>query len=331
VNALIITDDQARVNWVNDAFTGFTGYRMEEVMGRELESILLENATDAATVSFIQQKMNDRQPFDCEIINYSKSGKSYWARVQGQPILDENENFQRYFVIESNITRKVIMDNEVVQEGIEKQKAATATIFAAQENKMSAIANELQENLSQTLAVAKIYIEMAKTDEAHSTEFLTNASSYILNVIEELRRISNPLLTPASHAAGLFDSIKNLLDDVNSLNLLKIQFNTIGIKETDMNEQFQLNLLRIVQEQLNNIMQHSRGSQASINMTKQGNEIMLVIMDNGQGCDMQAEIKGTGIFNIKTRAALYDGSVAIVSKPGKGYELKVRIPLSKVK
>ncbi len=331
VNALIITDAQARVTWVNDAFTTVSGYQLEEVIDRELGSILLENATDATTVSFIQQRMKDRQSFDCEIINYSKSGKSYWARVQGQPLLDENENFERYFVIESNITGKVMLENELAQKKNEMQKTATMVMIAAQENKMSAIANELQENLSQALAATKIYIEMAITDEAHSNELLTKASSYVLNVIEGLRKISNPLLTPTSNTLGLFDSIKNLLINVNRLTLLKIQFNTIRIEEQDMDEQFQLNIFRIVQEQLNNVMQHSKASQASITLTRQGNEIIMLIVDNGQGCDLLSDIKGTGIVNIRTRAGLYDGSVEIVSRPGKGYELKVILPLTAMK
>ena len=328
VNALIITDAEAKVTWVNDAFTKVSGYQLEEVIGRELGSILLENSTDAATVAFIQQRMKDRQFFDREILNYSKSGISYWARVQGQPLSDENENFERYFVIESNITEKVTLGIKLAQEKIEKQKISTISMMAAQENKMSRIANELQENLSQALAVTKIYIEMAKTDEAHSEEFLSKASSYILDVIDGLKKISNPLLTPASNATGLFDSIKNLLDDAMGKSNLKIQFNRIRIKEADMDEQFQLNVFRIVQEQVDNIVRHARASQASITMTKQGNEILLLIMDNGQGCDLQSDIKGTGIVNITTRAALYDGTVAVVSKPGKGYEMKIILQLN---
>ena len=330
VNALIITDFEAKVTWVNNAFTAMSGYKLEEVIGRELGSILLENATDPATVEFIQRKMKDRQSFDCELINYSKSGKSYWARVQGQPLLDENENFERYFVIESNITEKVLLGNKLAQEKIEKQKVATLAMIAAQENKMAAIGEELQENLSQALAVSKMYIEMSRTDEAHSNDLLTKASTYILNVIEGLRKVSNPLLTPNSHALGLFDSIKNLLSDVNKISLLKIQFNTIRITEQDMDNQFQLNIFRIIQEQLNNIVQHAEASQGSINMTKKGDEIILLIMDNGQGCDLLTNKERTGIVNIRTRATLYDGKVEIVSKPGKGYELKVILPLNAV-
>ena len=331
VNALIITDAQAIVTWINDAFTTISGYELEEVIGRELGSILLENATNPDDVAFIQQKMRDRQSFDCDLLNYSKSGQSYWARVQGQPLLDENENFERYFVIESNITEKVTQGNKIALEKLEKQKAATMAMIAAQENKMSAIANELQETLSQALAVTKIYIEMAKTDEVQSPELLTKASSYILNVIDGLRKISNPLLASASYSTGLFDSIKNLLDDAKHVSHLKIQFNTIRIKEDDMDEHFQLNIFRIVQEQLDNIIKHAKASQASITMTKQGNDIMLLIIDNGQGCDLAADIKGTGIMNITTRAALYDGTISIVSQPGKGYEIKIILPLPTAK
>lgn len=328
VNAIVITDADAKVSWINDAFTGFTGYKMEEVVGRELHSILLENTTDIETVKFIQQRMRDRQLFDCELINFSKSGTRYWVRVQGQPLIDENENFERYFVIETNITDKVTLGNKLSQEKLEKQKTATVSVIAAHENRMSVIANELQENLSQALAASKIYIEMAKTDEAHSPEFLARASSYILSVIVELRKISTPLLTPASHAEGLFESIKNLLAEVNKESQLKIRFNTVRIKENEMDDDLQLNIFRIVQDQVDNITKHAKATQATIILAKQGNEIQLLIMDNGQGCVPASIVKGTGLLNIKTRAALFDGKTEIVSQPGKGCELRIILPLN---
>jgi signal transduction histidine kinase len=53
----------------------------------------------------------------------------------------------------------------------------------------------------------------------------------------------------------------------------------------------------------------------------------LRISDNGKGYDPPADEQGMGNINIKSRVELYFGSVAIVSKPGEGYELKVILPL----
>jgi two-component system, NarL family, sensor histidine kinase UhpB len=83
-----------------------------------------------------------------------------------------------------------------------------------------------------------------------------------------------------------------------------------------------------VQEQLNNILKHAKATYATINLTRRGNEIILLISDNGNGCNILEEGKGVGIVNIKSRAEFYHGSVTIVSRPGEGYELKVVFPLN---
>jgi signal transduction histidine kinase len=61
----------------------------------------------------------------------------------------------------------------------------------------------------------------------------------------------------------------------------------------------------------------------SIVLTKEGANIILIIKDNGRGCNPAEKKSGVGIRNIKSRAELFDGSVTIVSSPGNGYNLKV--------
>jgi len=109
---------------------------------------------------------------------------------------------------------------------------------------------------------------------------------------------------------------------------IKIKLQETVIEEESLDERLQLTIFRIVQEQLNNILKHAKATQASINLTRQGNEIILLITDNGKGCNTLAPEKGTGIINIRSRAELYHGNVTIVSKPGEGYELKVVLPLT---
>ena len=67
---------------------------------------------------------------------------------------------------------------------------------------------------------------------------------------------------------------------------------------------------------------------AAINLSKEKEELILLISDNGKGCDISKEKNGVGLINIRSRVQLYDETVTIVSKPGEGYQLKVMLPLS---
>ena len=92
-------------------------------------------------------------------------------------------------------------------------------------------------------------------------------------------------------------------------------------------DKFKLNLFRIFQEQLNNILKHSRASKADIIFSATRTELKFGIADNGIGFDTKQTAKGIGLGNILSRAKLYKGSAEFVSKPGKGCKLVLRFPL----
>jgi len=150
-----------------------------------------------------------------------------------------------------------------------------------------------------------------------------------MNVIEEIRRISKTLSTPGM-IMGLFDSINILLDDLITVHAIKIEFKKEGIDEEDLDEKLQLTIFRILQEQLNNILKHANATCATIDLTRNGNEIVLIVSDNGNGCNILENENGVGIINIRSRAELYHGIVTTVSNPGEGYALKVVLRLKDI-
>jgi PAS domain S-box-containing protein len=328
VNAVIITDSEQKITWVNSAFTHITEYQPEEVIGRKPGTFLQGKETDPLTVQYLREKIKAKEPFDCEIINYSKSGRKYWMHIQGQPLLDENGNIQRYFAMETDVTEKILLERKLVQERLTRQIEISSAVLKAQENERENIGKELHDNLNQILGAAKLYIEMARTDEENREMFLGKSSRYILKVIDEIRKISKTLATPGTHVMGLSSSIKVLLDDMIMVHPIKIEFQQEGIDEEKIDKKLQLDIFRIVQEQLNNILKHSKATHASIHLTRQEDEIDLLISDNGEGCDILKENGGMGILNIKSRAESYHGVVTIVSKPGEGFELNVVLPLN---
>jgi PAS domain S-box-containing protein len=330
VNAVIITDAEGRIQWVNNAFTRICEYEPEEVIGRKPGSFLQGKETDTLTVQYLSQKIRDKEMFNCEILNYSKSGRKYWVHIQGQPIIDEEGVCSRFFAIETDITEKVLMENELIEEKLSRQKEITEAVLNAHENERTAIGKELHDNLNQILGAAKLYIEMAKTDEEVREMCLDRSSSYIMKVIEEIRKISKTLATPSVHLMGLIESIRNVIDDLVVTYPIRIEFHQEGIIEKELDEKLQLDILRIVQEQLNNIIKHARASRATIHLARRENEITLIVSDNGEGCDTSIEKSGVGLINIMSRAEANRGWVSIVSRPGEGYTLKVILHLAAV-
>jgi len=329
-NAVTITDAEEKILWVNRAFTEITEYEPEEVMGKKPGSFLQGKDTDSKTIQYLHQQVTDKQPFDCNILNYSKSGRAYWVHIQGQALFDEEGKLERYFTIQADVTEKIELENNLQTEQLVKQKEITAAILTAQENERGEIGVELHDNVNQILAVAKLYLQMTKKSYDGDQEYLDKSISYIMSAIDEIRNIAKKLIIPAVNEIGLFDNIKNLLADLLYIQPVEFEFQAKGIVEKELNSKLQVAIFRIVQEQVNNILKHANASQASIHLSKRNGQLGLLISDNGVGYDFAKDKNGVGIINIKSRVVLYNGKVVIASKPGKGFKLKVTLPLTEV-
>ena len=230
--------------------------------------------------------------------------------------------------ITQDVTERVLLENKLVSERLTRQREITNAVLTAQEKERADIGQELHDNLNQLLAVAKLYIQLSRTHEKDREMYLEKSCNFIQEVILEIRKISKTLVIHGSHIIGLFDNIKNLVQDLTLIHPIIIEFDKTGINVEDIDDKLQLTIFRIVQEQVNNILKHANAANATIKISRENGDVVLLISDNGEGNDLLKEINGVGIINIKSRAELYDGKVTIISKPGKGYELKVVLPLN---
>ena len=214
------------------------------------------------------------------------------------------------------------------RERLSKQKEVTDAVLAGQELERANIGKELHDNLNQILGAAKMYIELAKTDEG-SREFCLNKSSALLvTVIEEIRRISKSLTIPEKHLMQITESINILVDDLALLHPIKIAFTEQGVDEESLSDKIRLDIFRIVQEQLNNILKHAEATSATISLIQETSHLVLQIVDNGKGCELDEHSEGIGMINIRTRVESHRGEISVVSQPGKGFSLIVTLPLN---
>jgi len=117
INAVIITDAQGKVEWVNTAFERVTGYNLSDAIGKTPGSFLQGKDTDLKTVAYMKQQILKPESFTCEIFNYKKSGEGYWLRINGQPIFDKQGKVINFFAIEEDITFE-----KQAQEKLENQR-----------------------------------------------------------------------------------------------------------------------------------------------------------------------------------------------------------------
>ena len=243
-------------------------------------------------------------------------------------IIYEQGKASRMVGATEDITERKSTEFKLVQERLTRQREITNAVLTAQEKERADMGKELHDNVNQILVAAMLYMKMAKNDDADKKLYIEKSCGFIVNAVDEIRKISKSLIPIGMQHIGLIESIKDLLDDITTAYPIEIEFNKDGIREEDLNEKLKLNIFRIVQEQSNNILRHSKATRCSIGLSMLENKIILIISDNGEGCDISKSKKGVGIINIRSRADLYDGKVTIATKPGKGYELKVELFLN---
>ena len=115
-NAVVITDAQVRIEWVNEAFTRITGYCFEEVVGKRPGVFLHGAETDPITLAKIRTALREQQPISAELVNYTKTGQRYWISLSIQPIYDDNQAVTHFISVEREITASKQAEQQLQQQ-----------------------------------------------------------------------------------------------------------------------------------------------------------------------------------------------------------------------
>lgn len=226
-------------------------------------------------------------------------------------------------VIVNDVTERIRLEKELALQQRLKQQQITEVVLGAQERERFELGQELHDNINQILATSKLYLDVAIEEREPRMELLAKSRNNISMAIEEIRRLSKELITPSLNDLGLIQSIKELIRSIQMVKKMKIKLTISGVEENALLPEQKINVYRIIQEQLNNILKHAQASSVSIELNKQREQIRLLVEDDGRGFDPRVRRDGVGISNIMSRAELYNGKVEIDSSPGKGCRLEV--------
>lgn len=219
------------------------------------------------------------------------------------------------------------LENALLEEKISHQKEVSETAIRVQEKERTRIGHELHDNVNQILSTAKLFVDLLSTGSEEQRGIKEKSISYLMMAIDEIRKLSRELVTPQLQENGLISSIDKLIAD------LRIS-TRMDIKVVHDNEASlliygkQITLFRIIQEQLKNIVTHSGARQVNIHLQRKEDEMVLLIRDDGKGFNVRKSSNGIGLSNIYKRAKYYGGHVNLISAPGEGCTLEVRLPFT---
>lgn len=217
---------------------------------------------------------------------------------------------------------------ELSRQMLLQQKLAAEINIMAQEKVRNEIGIELHDNINQILAASKLYLDRALTEKKNPTDMLSKGQLYVVQAIEEIRKLSHFLVAPPIENISLVRLIQDLIDDMKLTTKLKINLVVSNYKEEMLSRDIKITIYRIIQEQVNNILKHSKAKTAFIKLCVFPGEVLLTVNDDGKGFDSSKTFLGIGLQNIKHRIEFYGGTVKILSAPNQGCTVEVNIPIN---
>jgi len=106
-NAVIITDVERRIVWVNAGFERLTGYTLQEAIGCKPGDCLQFEKSDPGTIQAMRAALAAARPVRVEILNRGKSGAEYWIDLDIQPLFDDAGALSGFIAVESDVTAQV--------------------------------------------------------------------------------------------------------------------------------------------------------------------------------------------------------------------------------
>ena len=212
---------------------------------------------------------------------------------------------------------------------LDHEKSLVTAQLEVQEDTFRSISRELHDNISLSLTLAKLNLNLFDWDDQEKATSQLNSSIELLgNSIENLSDISRSLNSEFIISQGLLKAIENELERIRQVNIFKIRCN-VSDKWAPLNTELELIVFRIFQEAFNNIIKHANAKFVDLTICYTSNQFFMQITDNGNGFDPLGQInsKGNGLKNMQLRSKMINGSMTVDSRKNVGTTLTIKIPL----
>lgn len=200
-------------------------------------------------------------------------------------------------------------------------------IIEEQESEWKVIAGELHDSIGQNLSAINIFLQQELKSSDEPREKLIQASSLVIETVDEVRRISQRLYPKQIERLGLTVSIEAMIERISSASGIKFNCNIDKIDNV-LSRENEVQYFRVVQELLNNIMKHSGAKSVTFNVRKAVMFIVTEINDDGVGFEFTNPAKlGFGLINIEERLRMIKAVYEFSSEKEKGTNFKITVPI----
>ncbi|AZQ59988.1 hypothetical protein EJ994_14710 [Maribacter sp. MJ134] len=285
------------------------------------------------TISDIQEKYdNEKLRADNLVIEKKRIQNRNWliaaslALLFGAGIailLQKNTTKKRQLAEQEALLKQERVDNLLK----EQELVSIDAMIEGQEKERQRVANELHDDLGSLMATIKLHFDNSKTSKKDPS--LQNAEKLLEEAYQKVRGMAHSKNSGVMSSQGLLPTIKKMAQVITETNALQVTVEDFGMGER-LENSLELNLFRMVQELVANVIKHADASTVSIQLTQHEDNLNIIIEDNGKGFDrskIDTGKTGMGLTTIEKRVEHLEGNFTVDSILGKGTSILIDIPV----
>lgn len=208
-------------------------------------------------------------------------------------------------------------------------------VIRAQEEERKRIAREIHDGPAQAMANVVLRAEFCEKlldiEPGKVKLELQSLKEMVRSALKDVRKIIFDLRPMALDDLGLVPALRRYTIDYREKYGLEAEFVLFG-QERRLPTAVEVGVFRIIQEALNNIWKHAQADKVQVTLDLGVEKLNALVKDNGKGFDFEQVYKAErreslGLTSMRERAELLEGELEITSKPGKGTEVMLRVPV----
>ncbi len=319
--AFIAIDKNWRFTYVNK--------KAGEMMGRDPESLIGKNVWEEFPDTHVPPMYKN--------FRVAMAGQRYTSNIDYDELLGiwrENHIYPSpdgISVFVRDITDKKKAEQELEETNMQLRNLSSHLQNIREEERMQ-IARDIHDELGQQLTGLKIDMYWLSKRLSTQDEAIIKKMSSTIELIDEtiksVRRISSNLRPSILDDLGLIAALEWHSQEVGKRSEIEINFSSDGVK-FDVPVAITTAVFRVYQEILTNAIRHANANTITSDLKIKDNQLMMEVKDDGQGMDLTkiSSKKTLGLIGMKERVYALGGKFELKSKPGKGTQIKISIPV----